>query len=92
VGEGYRYPLKARDWNKGLYWLMKYRRFPEVSSSLKNVKSPILIIHGANDEIVPLSNSLELVGLLSNESNPRLVTISECGHLPHEENLMSSSK
>jgi len=44
-----------------------------------------LVIHGVNDEIVPLNSSLELVSLLSNESKPRLVIVSECGHLPHEE-------
>lgn len=83
--EGYKYPLRARDWDKGLYWLIKYGGFPEISGSLKNVKTPILIIHGINDEIVPLSSSLNLVDLLSDESEHVLVTISECGHLPHEE-------
>ncbi|MEM0026259.1 MAG: alpha/beta hydrolase [Zestosphaera sp.] len=83
--EGYKYPLKARDWDKGLYWLMKYGEFPEISNSLKNLKKPILIIHGVNDEIVPLSSSLDLVNLLSNESKHTLATISGCGHLPHEE-------
>ncbi|MEM4427403.1 MAG: alpha/beta hydrolase, partial [Zestosphaera sp.] len=75
----------ARDWDKGLYWLMKYGEFPEISNSLKNLKKPILIIHGVNDEIVPLSSSLDLVNLLSNESKHTLATISGCGHLPHEE-------
>jgi pimeloyl-ACP methyl ester carboxylesterase len=85
VIEGYKYPLRAKDWDKGLYWLMKYRGFPEISGLLKEVKAPILVIHGVNDEIVPLNSSLELVSLLSNESKPRLVIVGECGHLPHEE-------
>ncbi len=85
VVEGYKYPLRAKDWDRGLYWLMKHGGFPEISNSLRSVKLPILVVHGVNDEIVPLSSSLELVSLLSNESNPRLVMMSECGHLPHEE-------
>lgn len=83
--EGYKYPLRARDWDKGLYWLIKYSEFPEISDLLKNIRTPVLIIHGVNDEIVPLGSSLGLVNLLGNKSKHTLITISECGHLPHEE-------
>lgn len=85
VLEGYRYPLKARDWDKGLYWLMKYRGFPDISNRLDNLRIPILIVHGRNDEIVHLSSSIELVELLDTAPYRRLIVINECGHLPHEE-------
>ena len=52
---------------------------------LSNVKAPVLIIHGENDEIVPLNSSFELQALMNSQSNTQLVTIRECGHLPHEE-------
>ena len=85
VVEGYKYPLRVKDWDKGLYWLMKYGGFPDITTSLSNIKAPVLIIHGENDEIVPLNSSLELLSLMSRQSNTQLVTIRECGHLPHEE-------
>lgn len=85
VIEGYKYPLRARDWDKGLYWLTKYSGFPDISNSLRNLEVPVLIVHGANDELVPLISSLELVKLLSSNTRYALSVVSECGHLPHEE-------
>ncbi|MEM4769411.1 MAG: alpha/beta hydrolase [Desulfurococcaceae archaeon] len=83
--EGYKYPLRARNWDKGLYWLMKYREYPDIRDDLSKIKAPVLIIHGVNDEIIPLSSSIELYELLSTHTFTDLVIINECGHLPHEE-------
>lgn len=83
--EGYKYPLKARDWDKGLYWIMKYREFPDIRGELVNIRIPILIIHGLQDEIVPVNSSLELYEVLSSYTLVHIVTIDQCGHLPHEE-------
>lgn len=85
VIEGYKYPLKARDWDKGLYWLMKYREFPDIRNDLSKVGIPVLIIHGLKDEIVPIETSIELYNLLSKHTKTKLVTLDQCGHLPHEE-------
>ncbi|MEM4718004.1 MAG: alpha/beta hydrolase [Desulfurococcaceae archaeon] len=85
VVEGYKYPLRARDWDKGLYWLMKYRGFPDIRDDLINMKIPVLIIHGVQDEIVDVNDSIELYEALSNHTITYIVTIDQCGHLPHEE-------
>ncbi|MEM2528029.1 MAG: alpha/beta hydrolase [Ignisphaera sp.] len=85
VVEGYRYPLKARDWDKGLYWLMEYRGFPDISNRLGSLRISVLVVHGLNDEIVHLSSSIELVELLDTASYSRLIVINECGRLPYEE-------
>ncbi|MEM2005975.1 MAG: alpha/beta hydrolase [Zestosphaera sp.] len=85
VLEGYKYPLRAKDWDKGLYWLMKYKGFPDIRDGIGNLETPTLIIHGLNDEIVNLSNSLELASLLNPAAHHKLVVMDECGHLPHEE-------
>lgn len=58
IVEGYKYP----DWDKGLYWLVKYRKFPEISNSLKNLKK-LLVIYGVNDKIVSLSSDLDLINI-----------------------------
>lgn len=83
--EGYKYPLRARDWDKGLYWLIKYRGFPDIRNRLGSLRIPTLVIHGFNDEIVHLGSSIELVELLDTVPYRRLIVINECGHLPHEE-------
>lgn len=85
VIEGYKYPLKARDWDKGLYWLIKYREFPYISSELEHIRVPVLIVHGKQDEIVPVDHSIELYSLLRASTHVELEIIDECGHLPHEE-------
>lgn len=85
VIEGYKYPLKARDWDKGLYWLLKYREFPSILGELEKLKQPILIIHGDRDEIIPINHSIELYQLLKERTHVELVVVSECGHIPHEE-------
>lgn len=42
----------------------------------------VLIIHGQQDRLVPVSNSRRLVQMLP---GAELVELSACGHLPHEE-------
>jgi len=43
---------------------------------------PVLIVHGANDRIVPLSNSRSL---LRSMPGARLLEFEDCGHCPQEE-------
>ncbi|MEM1907553.1 MAG: alpha/beta hydrolase [Thermosphaera sp.] len=81
VVEGYKHPLKARNWDKGLYWILKYSDFPDIAKSLGNLSKPVFIIHGDKDEIVPLQSSIEL----SNLVNSTLIIMENVGHLPHEE-------
>jgi len=42
----------------------------------------VLIVHGENDAIVPVTNSLALVDRIP---NARLEIVARCGHMPHEE-------
>jgi pimeloyl-ACP methyl ester carboxylesterase len=42
----------------------------------------VLIVHGENDAIVPVTNSLALVDRIP---NARLEIVPRCGHMPHEE-------
>lgn len=85
VLEGYKYPLNALDWDKGLYWIIKYYEFPGIDGVVSRIKYPVLIIHGRQDEIVPLDSSIELTNKLSRYTKTELKMIEECGHLPHEE-------
>lgn len=76
----YKAPLKLDDWHLGLYWVVKYRKEPQID--FEKILQPTAIIHCEEDKIVPLRESLELHNKLRN-STVRI--LSSCGHLPHEE-------
>lgn len=80
VIDSYKYPLNARDWDKGLYWVMKYRRAVDID--LNSIEAPVLVIHCIHDEIVPHEEGEQLCSLLKNST---IQLLDNCGHLPHEE-------
>ena len=45
----------------------------------------VLIVHGRDDLLVPLSNSERLAQLLPPGCGCELVVMEKCGHVPHEE-------
>ena len=55
-------------------WIEKLAIGDEV---LKNLEHDVLLIHGKNDEVIPLQSSVTLDSLLTNSC---LVVIDECGH------------
>ena len=82
VWEGYKWPLKAKDWDRGLFWVTKYGEYPDITEELKTLDTPTLIVHCREDRIVPLESGERLHELLPNS---KLVIMEGCGHLPHEE-------
>jgi len=80
VVDGYKYPLNARDWDRRLYWLIKYRRPVEID--LDQITASVLVIHCTQDEIVPYEEGAHLHYMLKNST---LKLLENCGHLPHEE-------
>lgn len=82
VREGYKAPLKAKDWDKGLFWVVKYSSFPDIAEELRNLEVPALIVHCREDRIVPLESGERLAETLPNAG---MAVMEECGHLPHEE-------
>ncbi|KAJ8756139.1 hypothetical protein K2173_024686 [Erythroxylum novogranatense] len=84
----YKAPLCIEGWDEALHEIGKLSSetilSPQVSASLMKVaeKMPVLVIAGAEDALVPLKSSQAMASKLLNS---RLVAISGCGHLPHEE-------
>ncbi|XP_044487137.1 uncharacterized protein LOC123212142 [Mangifera indica] len=84
----YKAPLCVEGWDEALYEIgrLSYETVlsPQNAASLmKAVKDlPVLVISGAEDALVPLNSSQAMASQLVNS---RLVAISGCGHLPHEE-------
>ncbi|XP_019150151.1 PREDICTED: uncharacterized protein LOC109146957 [Ipomoea nil] len=84
----YKAPLFVEGWDEALHEIGKLS-FETVltpdnaASVLKAVENlPVLVIAGAEDALVPLK-SVQIMA--SKLVNSRLVAISGCGHLPHEE-------
>lgn len=84
----YKAPLCVEGWDKALREVSKLSSSSVLSAHnatelLKKIKDlPVLIAAGAEDIFVPLKSSQVLAMKLPNS---RLVPISGCGHLPHEE-------
>ncbi|VVA36563.1 PREDICTED: alpha/beta [Prunus dulcis] len=84
----YKAPLCVEGWDEALHEIgrLSYETFlspKNAESLLKAVEGmPVLVIAGAEDALVSLKSSQAMASKLVNS---RLVAISGCGHLPHEE-------
>ncbi len=79
---GYRYPLKARDWDKALWEFTAAPRDLDVAGRLGSIGVPTLVIAGAEDRIVAV-DSIERVA--AEIPGAQLVVFPRTGHIPHEE-------
>ncbi|PON66401.1 Epoxide hydrolase-like [Parasponia andersonii] len=84
----YKAPLCVEGWDEALHEIGRLSHqtiLPRenAESLLKAVENiPMMVIAGAEDALVPLKSSQAVASKLSNS---KLVAISGCGHLPHEE-------
>lgn len=84
----YKAPLWIEGWDESLHEIGKLSYETVLSTQnaailLKSVEDlPVLVVMGAEDALVPLKSAQAMASLLVNS---RLVAISGCGHLPHEE-------
>jgi pimeloyl-ACP methyl ester carboxylesterase len=82
IWDGYRRPLEADNWDRGLWEFTRASRPLGLDKRLSELKLPVLVITGDDDRIVPTQSSIRLAGELP---NAKLVVIPNCGHVPHEE-------
>lgn len=80
--EAYRKPLQAADWDTALWEFTKANQTMDLTPRLSEITIPVLVLHGDDDRIIPLSESERLVEALP---EARLDVINACGHLPQEE-------
>ncbi|KFK42427.1 hypothetical protein AALP_AA2G254700 [Arabis alpina] len=84
----YKAPLHVEGWDEALHEIGRLSSEMVLPSQnalslLKAVEDlPVLVVAGAEDALVPLKSSQVMASKLVNS---RLVAISGCGHLPHEE-------
>lgn len=82
VRAGYRKPLQAENWDRGLWELTAAGRDLKLAERLAAVRQPALVITGDDDRIVPTAESIRLARELPDAV---LTVIPACGHVPHEE-------
>ncbi|XP_031282282.1 uncharacterized protein LOC116140846 [Pistacia vera] len=88
----YKAPLCVEGWDEALHEIgrLSYETVlspQNAASLLKAVEDlPVLVISGAEDALVSIKSSQAMASKLVNS---RLVAISGCGHLPHEESPKS---
>ncbi len=80
--EGYTRPLRAENWDKGLWEMTVSADYPDLISRLETLQMPVLIITGDDDRIVPTADSVRLAGEIP---GAELVVIPDSGHVAHEE-------
>ena len=79
---GYRTPLQAEDWDTALWLLTVAPRPDDVPGTVGTIGVPALFMTGDDDRIVPPEDTERAAALVS---GAELVTIRQCGHIPHEE-------
>ncbi|PKA49045.1 hypothetical protein AXF42_Ash010729 [Apostasia shenzhenica] len=84
----YKVPLSVEGWDEALHEIGRLSFSTVLSPQnaatlLNNMENlPVLVVTGAEDALVPLKS---VQAMASKLINSRLVAISGCGHLPHEE-------
>jgi pimeloyl-ACP methyl ester carboxylesterase len=82
VINGYQVPLMADGWDRGLFEILRARRAVDLSSQLKGIQVPVLVITGDDDRVVPTDLSTKLA---SEIPGAELKVLPNCGHVPQEE-------
>jgi pimeloyl-ACP methyl ester carboxylesterase len=80
--EYYLKPFKVENWDKAFWEFTLASRPTHLAEHLDEFSTPILVITGDDDRIVPTKDSLKLADEIPGAS---LVVISQAGHVPHEE-------
>jgi len=82
VLDAYRRATRVDDWDRALWELVKASREPDVAARLDELRIPVLVVTGLQDEIVPPDQTRRLAGELPSAT---LVELQGCGHVPQEE-------
>jgi pimeloyl-ACP methyl ester carboxylesterase len=80
--EGYRKPLRVKNWDRALWELARSSQPADLAPRLKEIRMSSLVITGDDDRIVPKEQSFRLAKEIP---GAQLVIIASAGHVPHEE-------
>lgn len=82
IFDGYHKPLQANNWDRALYELTFAPAYPELRPMLPDLRTPTLIIAGADDRII---RPWYFESIAQEIPDAQLILLPHCGHLPHEE-------
>ncbi|HEY9076695.1 MAG TPA: alpha/beta hydrolase [Anaerolineaceae bacterium] len=82
VYAGYRKPLLAENWDRGLWEFTKAAVHANIENRLNSIHIPTLVVSGDTDRIIPVEQSKFLAESIA---EARLEIFPQCGHVPHEE-------
>ncbi len=74
--------LQVENWDRALWAFTAASQASNLSDTLAEIAAPVLVVHGENDLVIPVSQS---VALAEDLPNAELVVIPACGHLAQEE-------
>lgn len=80
--EAYYRPLRTRGGQRAARLVRDQRDFTRIENSLDKIRRPVLIIWGAQDELILLEDGKRLHSQIAGS---QLVVFDNCGHLPQEE-------
>jgi len=80
--ENYRKPLKIKNWENSLWDFTISSQNNNVKEKINEIKIPVLIIGGKEDNIIPIEDTIKLH---ENIEDSILVVLENCGHVPQEE-------
>jgi len=87
VLQNYKKIHSTQNWQESLYEMATVRdEKNDLPKRLHELRTPALILHGADDKIVEFSESQKLLRALEPVCvSAQLIRIDDCGHVPHEE-------
>ena len=80
--EGYKKPLRAKNWDRALWEFTLAYRLLHLEERLSSIEVPVLVITGDDDRIVSQEDSVRIAKEIP---DAELVVIPNSGHVPHEE-------
>lgn len=80
--ESFRLTFSVDDWDRGLWEVTRASRDWDLADELGRIELPVLVVSGAQDQIVPPEESERLARELPNAT---LALMEGCGHVPFEE-------
>lgn len=82
IWEGYLTPIKAKDWDRGLWEFNRASHPTGLSDRLSEFAMPVLVVTGDDDKLV---STVETIRLASAIPNAQLAVFEDYGHAPQEE-------
>ncbi len=82
IRAGYRLPLRAKDWDRGLAWFVSAPTLVSPRARLGELGVPVLVVTGDDDKWVKTTATISLAADIPTAS---LAVVPDCGHLVHAE-------